>query len=137
MYTESTDIIRDWYNKLAQYYLKQSSKAYEDLTRFKRIPMTEDGKLKPDTTNNGVYGTFASLSPIPFSTDMQLPLNTTSLTNIHYTPMWTPDGDYKMLVYLSDAWTQGGMLSGYAFSNTIAIDGDMLDDYTVAVYGNY
>ena len=137
MYAGSTDSIRDRYNKLAQYYLKQSSRAYEDLTGFKRIPMTEDGKFKPDTTNNGVYGTFASLSPIQFSTDMQLPINTTSLTNTHYTPLWTPDGDYKVLAYLSDAWTPGGMLSGYTFSNTITIDGDMLDDYTVAVYGDY
>lgn len=137
MYTASTDSIRDRYNKLAPYYLKQSSNAFEDTTGFKRIPMTADGKFKADTVNNGVFGTFASLAPIQFSTEMQLPLNTTNEQVVHYTPLWMPDGDYKVLVYLSDAWTPGGMLSGYTFSNAITIEGDMLDDYTIGVYGDY
>ena len=49
---------------------------------------------------------------------------------IHYTPLWFPDGDYTVPVYVFDAWTPGGQL--YAtLSKSINIYDACLNDWYI------
>ena len=47
---------------------------------------------------------------------------------MHFTPMWFPDGEYKINFYCFDVWTPAGMLTGTTGAKVI-IDGSMYDDH--------
>ncbi len=47
---------------------------------------------------------------------------------MHFTPMWFPDGEYKVNYDCFDIWTPAGMLTGTTGSKVI-IDGSMYDDH--------
>ncbi len=51
--------------------------------------------------------------------------------NVHYTPIWYPDGTYPIAVIQSDAWTPMGMLSCVDVATNITINGNMYDDWSV------
>lgn len=54
-----------------------------------------------------------------------------SYGNVHFTPLWYPDGDYIVRVQLSDMWTPGGMMKKEYKSNTIIIKDSAYDDWYV------
>lgn len=56
---------------------------------------------------------------------------TGSYGNVHFTPLWYPDGDYIVRVELSDMWTPSGMMKKEYKSNTIKIKGSAYDDWYV------
>ena len=51
--------------------------------------------------------------------------------NIHFTPLWFPDGNYTVVVKLSDCWTPLGMITRQTRTNTIVISGSAYDDWTI------
>ena len=49
----------------------------------------------------------------------------------HFTPVWMPDGEYRVYTYLLDCWTPDGMLS-VNLSNAVQISGSLWDDWHIA-----
>lgn len=68
---------------------------------------------------------------------VELPVNLYSIkgNRVHFTPIWYPDGDYKVYVETFDAWTPGGMLCGTG-TGSIEIKGTMWDDWHVQTVRN-
>ena len=56
---------------------------------------------------------------------------TGSYGNVHFTPLWYPDGNYIVRVELSDVWTPSGMIKKEYKSNTIKIKDSAYDDWYV------
>ena len=49
----------------------------------------------------------------------------------HFTPVWMPDGEYRVYTYLLDCWTPDGMLS-VNLSDAVQISGSLWDDWHIA-----
>lgn len=49
----------------------------------------------------------------------------------HFTPIWMPDGEYKVYTYLLDCWTPDGMLC-MNLTDSVQISGDLWDDWHIA-----
>lgn len=49
----------------------------------------------------------------------------------HFTPVWYPDGEYKVYSYVMDVWTPVGMLSAN-ISDKVEIRGSLWDDWHIA-----
>lgn len=49
----------------------------------------------------------------------------------HFTPIWMPDGNYKVYTYLLDCWTPDGMLS-VNLTDSVQISEDLWDDWHIA-----
>ena len=56
---------------------------------------------------------------------------TGSYGNVHFTPLWYPDGNYIVRVELSDVWTPSGMMKKEYKSNRIIIKDSAYDDWYV------
>ena len=56
---------------------------------------------------------------------------TGSYGNVHFTPLWYPDGDYIVRVELTDMWTPSGMMKNEYKSNRIIIKDSAYDDWYV------
>ncbi len=56
---------------------------------------------------------------------------TGSYGNVHFTPLWYPDGNYIVRVELSDLWTPVGMMKQEYKSNKIIIKDSAYDDWYV------
>ncbi|MBQ8766621.1 MAG: hypothetical protein IJZ16_07435, partial [Clostridia bacterium] len=56
---------------------------------------------------------------------------TGSYGNVHFTPLWYPDGEYIVRVEISDMWTPSGMMKKEYKSNTIKIKDSAYDDWYV------
>ncbi len=56
---------------------------------------------------------------------------TGSYGNVHFTPLWYPDGNYIIRVELTDMWTPSGMLRNEYKSNKIIIKDSAYDDWYV------
>lgn len=54
-----------------------------------------------------------------------------NVDNVHYTPVWYPDGKYTVVVVQSDAWTPMGMLSCKDAVSNITLSGNMYDDWYI------
>ena len=54
-----------------------------------------------------------------------------NVENVHYTPVWYPDGKYSVKVVKSDAWTPMGMLKSEDVISNITLSGNMYDDWYV------
>ena len=54
---------------------------------------------------------------------------TGSYGNVHFTPLWYPDGKYTVKVVQRDSWTPAGMISTDLITNTITISGNAYDDW--------
>ena len=54
-----------------------------------------------------------------------------SYGNIHFTPLWYPDGNYIVSVTLSDMWTPAGMIKRTMNTNTVKITDSAYDDWYV------
>ncbi len=50
---------------------------------------------------------------------------------VHFTPLWFPDGNYTIRVIHSDCWTPAGMLIVSSVTKPIVISGSAYDDYYV------
>ncbi len=50
---------------------------------------------------------------------------------VHFTPLWFPDGNYTIRVIHSDCWTPAGMLTVSSVTKPIIISGSAYDDYYV------
>ncbi len=51
-------------------------------------------------------------------------------SRVHFTPIWYPDGEYKIVVFLYEYWTPAGMLWDYA-EYTVHINGTVYDDWYI------
>lgn len=51
--------------------------------------------------------------------------------NVHYTPVWYPDGKYSVVIVQSDAWTPMGMLTCRDVISNITLSGNMYDDWYI------
>lgn len=49
----------------------------------------------------------------------------------HFTPIWYPDGSYKVYTWAIDCWTPAGMLSAN-LTNSLTIKGNVFDDWHVS-----
>lgn len=49
----------------------------------------------------------------------------------HFTPVWYPDGNYKVYTWAIDCWTPAGMLSAN-LTDSLTIKGNVFDDWHVA-----
>lgn len=56
---------------------------------------------------------------------------TGSYGNVHFTPLWYPDGEYIIRVELTDMWTPSGMMKNEYKSNRIIIKDSAYDDWYV------
>ncbi|SES65401.1 hypothetical protein [[Clostridium] polysaccharolyticum] len=78
------------------------------------------------------YRRDAKLSSASLLSTLTLPVNQYSLngSRVHFTPIWYPDGNYKVYAEVFDAWTPGGMLCSSGTGN-INIAGNMWDDWYI------
>ncbi|MEE1066246.1 MAG: InlB B-repeat-containing protein [Acutalibacteraceae bacterium] len=74
------------------------------------------------------YGKYTSL--VLTSGKWTFPANG-SYGKVHFTPLWYPDGDYKVRVKLSDLWTPAGMIYMEFNTNYIKIKDSAYDDWYV------
>ena len=74
------------------------------------------------------YGKYTSL--VLTSGKWTFPTNG-SYGKVHFTPLWYPDGDYKVRVKLSDLWTPAGMIYNHFDTNYIRIKDSAYDDWYV------
>lgn len=49
----------------------------------------------------------------------------------HFTPLWYPDGNYKVYTWAIDCWTPAGMLSA-KLTDSLTIKGNVFDDWHIA-----
>lgn len=49
----------------------------------------------------------------------------------HFTPLWYPDGNYKVYTWAIDCWTPAGMLSAN-LTDSLTIKGNVFDDWHIA-----
>ena len=49
--------------------------------------------------------------------------------NVHFTPLWYPDGSYTVKIVQSDCWTPAGMISLGIVPGSITISGNAYDDW--------
>ena len=49
----------------------------------------------------------------------------------HFTPIWMPDGEYRVYTYLLDCWTPDGMLS-MNLTDSVQITGNLWEDWHIA-----
>lgn len=49
----------------------------------------------------------------------------------HFTPLWYPDGNYKVYTWAIDCWTPAGMLSAI-LTDSLTIKGNVFDDWHIA-----
>jgi hypothetical protein len=49
---------------------------------------------------------------------------------VHFTPLWFPDGEYKVYCYIRDAWTPAGEIRANV-SGSVDIQGALYDDWHV------
>lgn len=49
----------------------------------------------------------------------------------HFTPIWYPDGNYKVYTWALDCWTPAGMLS-MNLTDSLTINGNVFDDWHIA-----
>lgn len=49
----------------------------------------------------------------------------------HFTPIWMPDGEYRVYTYLLDCWTPDGMLSRN-LTDSVQITGNLWEDWHIA-----
>ena len=49
----------------------------------------------------------------------------------HFTPLWYPDGNYKVYTWAIDCWTPAGMLSAN-LTDSLTIKGNIFDDWHIA-----
>ena len=52
-------------------------------------------------------------------------------TRTHFTPLWYPDGNYKVYTWAIDCWTPAGMLSAN-LTDSLTIKGNVFDDWHIA-----
>ena len=52
--------------------------------------------------------------------------------NVHFTPLYFPDGGYTAVVSYSDIWTPAGMITVTKKTNTIKIEGSAYDDWYIS-----
>ena len=74
-----------------------------------------------DLINNG-YSSRFEFKPNLYSTYKQ---------RSHFSPIWYPDGQYRVYTYVQDAWTPVGMLS-QNLNDTVTISGSLYDDWHIA-----
>ena len=74
-----------------------------------------------DLINNG-YSSRFEFKPNLYSTYKQ---------RSHFSPIWYPDGQYRVYTYVQDAWTPAGMLS-LNLNDTVTISGSLYDDWHIA-----
>lgn len=55
-----------------------------------------------------------------------------SYGNVHFTPLWYPNGNYTVSVTLSDMWTPAGMITKTMNTNTVKISDSAYDDWYVS-----
>ena len=49
----------------------------------------------------------------------------------HFSPIWYPDGNYKVYTWAIDCWTPAGMLSAN-LTDSLTIKGNVFDDWHVS-----
>ncbi|MCX4358003.1 MAG: hypothetical protein OSJ43_17590, partial [Oscillospiraceae bacterium] len=49
----------------------------------------------------------------------------------HFSPIWYPDGGYKVYTWALDCWTPAGMLSAN-LTDSLTIKGNVFDDWHVS-----
>ena len=125
-YRTASTSIADKYGNYIGHYVDNNTAP----TGFDSIRDSSGHPLYPKC--GGVYGTFSSLD-IEDNT-LSFRMNDSTDAPVHFTPIWYPDKEYKVYIYISDIWTPGGMISGFIESNTINIEGNMYDDYYVMEY---
>lgn len=50
---------------------------------------------------------------------------------VHFSPLWYPDGEYKVYTWVIDCWTPAGMLSKNC-TDSLTIEGSVFDDWHVS-----
>ena len=68
-----------------------------------------------------------------YSAQFQFKTNRYSTYNrrVHFLPIWYPNGQYTVDIYLQDAWTPAGMLS-ISIRDDVSISGSLYDDWHLA-----
>lgn len=125
-YRTASTSIADKYGNYIGHYIDNNTAP----TGFDSIRDSSGHLLYPKC--GGVYGTFSSLDIN--GSKLTFKMNDSTDAPVHFTPIWYPDKEYKVYIYISDVWTPGGMLSRYVESNAINIKGNMYDDYYVMEY---
>ena len=57
-------------------------------------------------------------------------VNAADMARQHFTPIYYPDGEYKLKAVLSDCWTPAGMIATYK-TVTVQINGNIYDDWYI------
>ena len=57
-------------------------------------------------------------------------VNAADMARQHFTPIYYPDGEYKLKAVLSDCWTPAGMITTYK-TVTVQINGNIYDDWYI------
>ena len=79
------------------------------------------------------YGTYWRLLESTSTNKLEFRKNKYSTYNnrTHFTPVWYPDGNYKVYTWAIDCWTPAGMLS-MNLTDSVTISGNVFDDWHIA-----
>ena len=94
---------------------------------FKKVLQAAVARL-PEFEYSNVVGKCKTLA---LSSDKWIFPANGSYGNVHFTPLWYPDGDYTVSITLSDMWTPAGMITRTVNTNTIKITDSAYDDWYV------
>ncbi|WMJ24310.1 hypothetical protein RBG61_06495 [Paludicola sp. MB14-C6] len=83
--------------------------------RYRTLEQTNQNKFEFYTNENTITNT-----------------GTKDYKRVHFTPLWYPDGEYIIKIYIYDCWTPLGMLSMTSNTNPIQIKGNMYDDWYIS-----
>ena len=79
------------------------------------------------------YWRLLDLTTRGFSAQLEFKQNnfSTYTQRSHFSPVWYPNGTYRVYTYLLDAWTPAGMLS-MNLNDSVTIQGSVFDDWHLA-----
>ncbi len=101
-------------------YTRPSSEAYT-LPQYSRALLPEYRY----STASGCYVTLENMDSYAAFPNFE------DYGQVHFTPLWFPDGDYTIRITHSDCWTPAGMLIVSSVTKPIVISGSAYDDYYV------
>jgi hypothetical protein len=86
--------------------------------------------LFPEYMFNGyTSGQFCDLQLVSNSFQFIANPNAKNNSELHFIPIWMPDGDYIVKTRFYDFWTPAGMVDGYYLLQPIKINGSIYDDF--------
>jgi hypothetical protein len=142
------------YTRNYRQFMKSGYGVNLEVETFTQVTMTREGTGETTTdthfsptatsfvtTPQYVFASFPEFHYTTFNRQLEFVNNrfvfkknrySTYNSRVHYTPWWYPENaDYDIITKIDFAYTPSGKLLGFAGSNVITIDGNLIDDWRI------